>query len=90
MWATTEIPPTLRLAINDLDSLLICNGKAPMIAKVEELVKTLEATLPRTGSTGGPATIAEQPQYGSYAIMYADPVHVEKVIRTLLAGRARI
>jgi type II secretory pathway component GspD/PulD (secretin) len=84
-FATTD--GALRLSVNELDGLVFIHGKAQKIEQVQQFAKEMDNFAPKSAGPGG-ITIVEQPQYGSYAIMKADPALVENVIRTLLAGSA--
>lgn len=86
-YETSDSPPSLRLAINELDSIVICNGKSTMIEKVTSLAKMLDEAPSRGQQTPGSPSLLEQDQFASYQIVNADPVHVEKVLRTLLANK---
>ena len=86
-WQTMDNPvsPSLRLSMNDLEGIIICNGKAAMIAKVEELAKLVDVPSAKS-ATPGAAAPADQPQFDVYTISQADPVLTENIIRILLAG----
>jgi type II secretory pathway component GspD/PulD (secretin) len=77
--------PSLRLSMNDLDGIIICNGKSAMIARVEELAKLVDVPAERS-STPGAATPLDQAYFAVYSIDQADPVLAENVVRVQLAG----
>ncbi len=79
----------LRLAANELDSLVFVYGTAARIQQVEELAKQMDGYAPaRTSGSIGGLNIVEQAQFQVYEIRSADPVFAENVIRTLLANIA--
>jgi type II secretory pathway component GspD/PulD (secretin) len=78
---------TLRLAMNELDSLVIVNGKTAMIEKVKDLASKLDSTPQRGGASAGGISIVEQDQFGVYEIRNGDPQHAENVVRTLLVNK---
>jgi type II secretory pathway component GspD/PulD (secretin) len=77
----------LRLSINELDSVVYAYGKSAMIDRIKRLAKEIDQVSPTRAGPGG-IQLVEQPQFGVYQIMFADPAHVENVLRTLLAGNA--
>jgi len=79
---------SLRVAVNELENLVICNGKSSMIEKVRDLVRQVDAASERTGGAAATTTAADEPYFDVYTVTRANPVLVESVIRTLLAGTA--
>jgi len=77
---------SLRVAVNELENLVICNGKSSMIEKVRDLVRQVDAASERTGGAAATTTAADEPYFDVYTVTRANPVLVESVIRTLLAG----
>jgi type II secretory pathway component GspD/PulD (secretin) len=74
---------SLRIAIDDLGSRIIVSGKTAMIEQVQDIVKLVDEETTGAGGATGPI---ETPQFKVYTVTKADPVLVENVIRTLLAG----
>lgn len=77
---------SLRVAVNELENLVILNGKSNMIEKVRDLVRQVDIAGARTGGAAAAASAADEPYFDVYTVTRANPVLVENVIRTLLAG----
>ncbi len=86
-----DIPPdrtaatdgSVRFAIDTASQRLIVTGKPEKLARVEEILKTLD--IPVSGGTSGLSVGA--PQLEVYPIAGADPESALKVVQTLLAGQ---
>ncbi|MDZ4821211.1 MAG: secretin N-terminal domain-containing protein, partial [Planctomycetota bacterium] len=79
----TTTDGSLRIVSDPAARNLLVSGKADQIAKVEEILKTVDVASPGNPGAHG---LEGFPQLEVYAIAGADPAMVLQVLQTLLAG----
>ncbi len=77
----------LRFSIDPTGSKLLLHATADKLASVRELLRLID--IPLEGVDGAPEELAD-PEFKSYAIEYAEPTIVLRVMQTLLAGQPEV
>lgn len=75
---------SLRLVLDVMRSRILASGSADMLARLDEIVQTLDIPLPGAENASG---ALESPQLEVYSITAADPQSALEVMQTLMAGQ---